>query len=159
MFSLPDGTKVDTDETGTAGMVVDEVRETDGVPVGHIVNKKAVEAGMEGSRVGVPNKIDDHVSTMIVDHAQSRKLLTNQSARIRHKMNLLFESMQSLGTGMELRVGLLENRVQEGFAKDGRLRKQDYENLEKKNDEHGGWFQERRECQTADSKGVGRRER
>ena len=118
VLSLSDGTKVDTDETETAGMVVDEVREADGVPVGRIVRKRAVEAGMEGSRVGITNGLDDHASTMIADHAEStvedhvggseigrdpvtesqtKKIGEDQSARSRHQMTLLFESMQSLG--------------------------------------------------------------
>ena len=153
VLALADGTKVDTDETETVGMVVDELIETDGVPVGHIVKKRAVEDGTEGSRVGIPNRIDDHASTVIADQAkstvedhvgrseigrdpvtesQTKKIAEDHSARILHQMNLLFESMQSMGTKMDLRVGQVENRVQEDVAKEGRLRIPEYENLEKK---------------------------
>ena len=60
-----------TEETETAGMVWDEARETGGVPVGHIAKEKVDDTGIEGSRVGTPNRIDDHAGTLVADHTKS----------------------------------------------------------------------------------------
>ena len=65
----------------------------------------------------------------LVTESQTKKIAEDQSARTLHQMNLSFEP--SWGLTMDLRVGQLENRVQEEFATEGRLRKQKYENLEK----------------------------
>ena len=69
------------------------------------MKKKAVTAGMGGSRVGIPNIIYDHASTLIADHAkstvvgrseigrdlvtesQTEKIAEDQTARILHQMN------------------------------------------------------------------------
>ena len=52
-------------------MAADNVTETDGVPVGCISKKIAVEAGEDGIRAGSPKRIDDHENTAIEDRAQS----------------------------------------------------------------------------------------
>ena len=52
-------------------MAADNVTETDGVPVGYISKKIAVEAGQDGILAGSPNRIDDHENTAIEDRAQS----------------------------------------------------------------------------------------
>ena len=52
-------------------MAVDNVTKTDGVPVGHISKKIAVEAGGDGMRLGSLNRIEDHENTAIENRATS----------------------------------------------------------------------------------------
>ena len=60
------------------------------------------------------------------------KIAKDQGGRIRTKMTELFQSMEMLGSKMDSRSSNLEAQVLEGFEKEGRHRKQDYEDFEKK---------------------------
>ena len=68
----------------------------------------------------------------LVTESQSKKLAEDQGDRILMKMSELFRSMETLGSKMDSRVSNLENQVREGFGREGRHRKQENEDLEKR---------------------------
>ena len=63
-------------------MAVGNVTETDGVPVGQISKKIAVEAGGSGMRPGSLNRIEDHENTAIEDRFSSGEMMVLQEVSV-----------------------------------------------------------------------------
>ena len=126
-------------------VAVDSATETDGVPMGHILKKIAVEAGgMECVLVAQTGRIDDHENTAIADRAticavddplggaESRHQSCSeaQGSRTTHQNNDLLQQMtmvcatvQNLGKQMQ-DVQNLGKQMHDGLAAE-RIRRQE----------------------------------
>ena len=127
-------------EPDDPAVAVDNVTETDGVPVGHISKNIAFEAGGDGMRAGCPNMIDDHENIAIEDRAktsavddpmgraesrqqscseaQGSRTVHHQNNDLLQQTTILCATVQSLG-----------KQMQDGSAAERIRRQEDYKNM------------------------------